>query len=342
MFIKIIIIVLICLIVLLAILYFVLSHFLSKSFMRMDFDNSMFISYDDIKDKYERNEYEFKSKKNSLKAYLYKGTSKDDLIVYVHGMCPGHQGYLSDIMSLVNRGYNVFTYDFTATGASSGKKYCGLNQQYFDLRNALEFLKKQDLFGYENIHLYGHSMGGYAVACMSDDIIASIVSISGFDSPVDEIISVFMKKSNKFLKFLVKAMLKMKYFIDQGTKCDIKAHKVLKKTNIKTFIIHGTNDELVDFNTVSIMSKKELINNDKVEYLVIDDEMHNKHNTIIASNECVLYQNEIMDIFNKVYEETKSKAKAKEESTKNIDKFKFNQANEELLDTICSFFESNK
>ena len=90
------------------------------------------------------------------------------------------------------------------------------------------------------------------------------------------------------------------------------------------------------------MSKKELINNDKVEYLVIDDEMHNKHNTIIASNECVLYQNEIMDIFNKVYEETKSKAKAKEESTKNIDKFKFNQANEELLDIICSFFESNK
>ena len=122
-------------------------------------------------------------------------------------MCAGHQCYLSDIISLMNRGYNVFTYDFTATGESDGKNYIGLNQQYFDLRNAIKFLKEKNMLGYKSIYLYGHSMGGYAVATINDNIFNKIVSISGFDNQINALVNVFPNK-NKIVRFILKIMLK--------------------------------------------------------------------------------------------------------------------------------------
>lgn len=320
--------------------YVVATLIFNKSFTRMDFEkDKLFIGYHNIKDRYERDEYSFKSKKNTIKAYLYKKEKSDNLIVYVHGMCPGHQGYLSDIMALLDRGYNVFTYDFTATGESTGKKYNGLNQQLFDLKAAIKFLKANNLFDYQNLYLYGHSMGGYAVACVNDSIFKGIVSISGFDSPIKEMISAFSKGKSKAFKILAYIMLKIKGFISQGFASDIKAHKSLRKSNTKTLIIHGTNDELVSFNDVSIISKKNKINNDLISYLEISDPMHNKHNTIIASTDCVKYQMERQEIFNKVLEETKSQKEANDAMANGVDMFKFNEANGELMDIIDSFYQ---
>ena len=320
--------------------YIVSTNLLNKSFSRMDFEKGKeLISYDEIKDKYERSEYEFKSKKNTLKAYLYKKNASHDLVLYVHGMCAGHQGYLSDVIAFLDKGYNVFTYDFTGTGASGGKRYCGLNQQYFDLRCAIKFLKENNLFGYQNIYLYGHSMGGYAVACTNDDIFKAVVSISGFDSHIDELVSAFSKNAKPFVKALVKVMIGIKYFIDQGIKCDLKAHNVLKKTNIPTFVIHGTNDELVPFDKVSIISKKDKINNEMVEYLEMSEENHSSHNSVIASTRCVEYQKEKYAIYQKAMEECHNHKKARDTMVeKDFDVFKFNEANPELMNIIDEFY----
>ena len=322
--------------------YIMATVILNKSFQRMDFvEDREYISYKYIKDKYKRDEYEFKSKKNLLKAYLYKKEESNKLVVYVHGMCPGHQGYLSDIIALLDKGYNVFTYDFTATGSSSGKTYSGLDQQRIDLLNAIKFLKDNNKFGYQKIYLYGHSMGGYAVACMKDEMFNAIVSISGYDSHISELLDVFSKNKGKGFKALAAFLVKVKYFFNEWNKYDVKAHNVLKNTKINTLVIHGTNDELVAYENISIISKKDLINNDKVKYLTIDDEMHNTHNTIIASDDCVKYQRERLEVFNKVLEETKDRAKAFDEMVKGVDLLKFNVANDKLMDIIDKFYSEN-
>nr|MCR4898771.1 lysophospholipase [Acholeplasmatales bacterium] len=147
-------IILLIIIIILLISGILISKKLNKFFCKSN-DLRGFITYDLIKDKYERNEYDFKSGKNNLKAYLYKGSKEKDLIIYVHGMCSGHQGYLSDITALIDRGYNVFTYDFTATGQSDGIYYLGLNQQLYDLDSCMKYLKSNDYYGYQNIYLYG-------------------------------------------------------------------------------------------------------------------------------------------------------------------------------------------
>lgn len=331
----------VCLVVIIFIIasYIIMTKLLKKSFGRMNFEEGKeLISYNDIKDKYERLEYSFKSKNNILKAYIYRKEESEKLVVYVHGMCPGHQGYLSDIISFMERGYNVFTYDFTATGASSGNYYCGVNQQYFDLKCAIKFLKENNLFGYKDIYLYGHSMGGYAVGCCSDEIFSGIVSISGFDSHIDELVAAFSKNANGFVKVVAKVMLSIKYLIDQGFKYNIKAHNVLMNTTVNTLVIHGTNDELVPFEKISILSKKDLINNNKVKYIEMSDELHNSHNSVIASTNCVKYQKEKMEIYKKVLEETKDHNKARDAMLVDFDVFKFNDANEELMDIIDKFY----
>ena len=322
--------------------YILTTILLRKSFKRMDFvKGNGLISYDDIKDKYSREEYSFKSKRNTIKAYLYKGTKPDDVIVYVHGMCPGHEGYTSDITSLVDRGYNVFTYDYTATGNSEGKYYSGLDQQLKDLKCAMEFLKQNNYLGFKNIYMYGHSMGGYAVAAYNDDVIKAKVSISGFNDPISEIVAALGNGKDKFIMALMSFILHLKYFIERGVNYNVKAHKMLMKTNSHTLIIHGTKDETVPFEKVSIYSKKDLINNEKVEYLKMDDELHNTHNSVIASSDCVLYQRKMQEIYNDETKKGKSPQVARDAMLKRIDPFKFNVANEELMDIIQKFFESN-
>lgn len=342
MFLKILIIITAILFFILLTIYIFASILLNKFFVRMDFEKGNgLISYDDIKDKYERKVYEFRSKRNTLKAFLYRGRDDCPLIVYVHGMCPGHQGYMSDITSLIDRGYNIFTYDFSATGESTGKTYSGLDQQVYDLKSAMSYLKENNYFGFNSVHLYGHSMGAYAVAVSEDDIISSKVCISGFDNQIDTLLSYFTKDKSKLFKGFSSFMIRFKYFIDRGINYNPKASNILKNTSTPTLIIHGSADEIISFENDSINSKKDLIKNELVEYITIDDPLHNLHNSIIASTECVLYQNEIQKIYDEAIKEGHNNQEARNIMLKSIDVFKYNVANEELMDEIDKFYKKH-
>jgi alpha-beta hydrolase superfamily lysophospholipase len=305
----------------------------------------MFITYDDIKDKYPRNEYSFKSGKNLLSAFLYGKDNTKGFIVYVHGMCPGHIGYLSDIIELVNRGYQVFTYDFTGTGSSEGSSMKGVQAQAYDLRACLKFLSKSEEFKDKDIYLYGHSMGGYAVALDVNESskIKACVSIAGFDEPLSEIINTsltndktrkFMKK-NRF-KFLSAMVLIF------GFNANKKASKELKKTKVPTLVFQGNDDAVVNYQLDSIYSKKDEINNDLVEYILVDTPPHNNHSTILASTECFEYQKmkekERIELANQYGDKTKGY----KESYDTYDVFKGNVANQDLMNKVDSFFMEHK
>ena len=185
-------------------------------------------------------------------------------------------------------------------------------------------------------------MGAYAVASTNNAIIKAKVAISGFDDPISELVFFATKDNKKMNKALLSFMLRFKYFIDRGIDYNVKASKMLKKTKTHTLIIHGTNDQMVPFENISISSKKEYINNDLVEYKKLSEELHNDHNTVIASTNCVLYQKEIQKIYDDEIKNGKTPKEAREIMIKAIDVFKFNEANEELMDTIDNFYQSHK
>lgn len=326
--------------------YIIASKIFKQAFSRQDFrENCELLSYNDVKDKYPRVEYSFKSGKNTLKAYLYGSLGQRGFIVYVHGLCPGHQGYLSDISALVDRGYKVFTYDFTATGQSEGKYFSGLDQQKKDLKACLKFLQESSEFRNNDIYLYGHSMGAYGVsACQNfSDKIKASVAISGYDRPYQEIMSSINDPNKKFFHFISIYPIFIKLFIDNGFNFNTSASKEISKSNKPILIVHGTKDETVPLDKVSIYSKKDKIKNKNASFLLMEDEYHNTHNSVIASTECVKYQRTRMEIFNEVYKETKSKASAYQKAfIDEIDRFKFNVANDDLMEIIDKFYQSTK
>ena len=326
--------------------YIIASKIFGKIFKRQDFNkNCELLSYDDVKDKYQRTEYSFTSGKNKLQAYLYGKDGNKGLIIYVHGLCPGHQGYLSDITYLVDLGYKVFTYDFTATGASEGKKFSGLDQQKKDLSACLKFLSTNEEVKNDGFFLYGHSMGAYGVGvCQNEsDKIKASVAISGYDQPYQEIMASISDPSKKFFHFISIYPVFIKLLIDSGIHFNKSVASVVSHSNKPILIIHGAKDETVPLDKVSIYSKKDKIKNEKAEFILMEDEFHNTHNSVIASTECVKYQNERMEIFSRVYKDTKDKSKAyKAAFVDGIDRFKFNIANADLMKTIDDFFQKNK
>ena len=330
------------LLILVFIPYLFTTMLLKKSFKRLDFTkDSGLIAYEDISNKYPRTEYQFKSGCHTLNGYLYGDNKGSDLVVYVHGLCPGHQGYLSEVIALVDLGYAVFTYDFTGTGASSGKSFKGLDQQLFDIKKAMRFLKNQNYFGYQNIYLDGHSMGGYAVGAYYNPDVKASVSISGFNDPIEELMYYFSKGKSKLFIFLAKYMINLKYFIDRGFGYCVKAHKRLHTTKTKTLVIHGSRDEVVPFD-ISICNKKGQINNDLVDYYIMEEELHSSHNSVIASTECVLYQKEISKIYDEQIKLGKTPKEARQIAFTNLDVFKYNQANLDLMDRIDKFYKKAK
>ena len=332
-------------------LYIGVTLYVKKSLQKMmgRYDKAeypMFISYSDIKNKYPREEYYFKSKNNLLAAFLYGKGNKKGFVVYVHGLCPGHTGYLSDIMELVNRGYEVFTYDYTGTGLSEGKSQGSVQRQAYDLRACLKYLSRTEEFKDKDIFLYGHSMGGYAVAVDVNESskIKACVSISGFDCPLDEIINTSFideetRKKMKKIKFILWSALVLMF----GPRANKKAHKELRKTQVPTLVVQGSNDDVVDFKNDSIFSKRSKIANMHVNYIIYEDELHNGHSNLLASDECSKYQiekaKERADLTKKYNGDYK---KAAQESYKNFDVFKANEANPIHMDKVDYFFQENK
>ena len=50
--------------------------------------------------------------------YYYDGCRRDKLILFCHGLGPGHSYYLSEIEALCRAGYRVLTLDYSGCGSS--------------------------------------------------------------------------------------------------------------------------------------------------------------------------------------------------------------------------------
>ena len=83
-----------------------------------------------------------------------------------------------------------------------------------------------------------------------------------------------------------------------------------------------------------------LISEDSIsEYLLMEEEYHNRHNTVIASTECVKYQMELEAIFNEELAKTNDRSKARKKMLEGIDKYKFNHANGDLMNIIDEYYK---
>lgn len=202
-----------------------LKYFTIKDFPEIDFDV-----------------VEFKNKQGVI---LRGGFYYDDrlqphakLIVFSHGIGPGHQAYTHLIMEFVKKGFIVFAYDNMGCGLSKGTSIRGVPQAIDDLQTALRYLSKST-YATLPISVIGHSWGAYAAIRASEMgvPIQRIISIAPFND-VSEMLGKYISWIRIF-----KPIVKIITYVKFGYLGVLSTQEILKKTKVKTLVIVGEKDD---------------------------------------------------------------------------------------------------
>lgn len=303
---------------------------------------SKFLEYEDIKDRYPRQELKFVSGKNKLQGYLYGESNQKGIVVISHGIFSGARGYLQEACYFSDRGYQVFCFDYTGYCNSQGKGSVGLYQGVKDLDAALRFVESDGHFCKGPLYLYGHSWGGYNVTAVLEygHPISGVVSLSGFDNP-EQVIIDWAKKEIGPLALLEYPYVDISQHLLFGVEGNASAVDAINGCDTPVLLVHGSEDDVVNYQKVGILSKRDKITNPNVTYWIKDEKGQRDHTNFYRSKEAIAYLNEI----NRQYEQLQKKFGKKLDDAMekdfyhSIDKEKSSELDEDFMERVVSFYE---
>lgn len=231
---------------------------------------------------FNKEEFEFKSGKNTLRGGIYYySKSNTNIAIYMHGFGVKHTHNLYEIEMLASLDYTVYAFDMTATGKSDGAKFGGAPQAIKDLECCIKYVQQQN--PQAKILLMGHSMGAYAVGCVLSlvDVKKAIV-VAPFDNIVDVVQERVTSKFGKKI-LLFKTIYKLIQRIRFGKYSSLYTFESLYKTNVKTLVIHGTEDKTIPIDTT--INSMMVNNNRNVKYLLLENKLHSP----LLSEEAIIY-----------------------------------------------------
>lgn len=307
-------------------------------------EHSSNLSYNDVKNQYERTIIHFNSGKNRLKGYLYGADNNKGLIVMAHGLGGGAESFLALIIYFVDHDWRVFAYDCTGSYESEGMCTKGLPQSVSDLKAALTYVESDESLRDLPLMLFGHSWGGYAVAAILNykyDINA-VVSVSGFNSPME----ILMEKAKLYMGPL--ANLEYPFLQAQETLLFGKGHNLaavsgINDTDACVMILHGNKDKTVSYDGSGIIAHRKEITNPNVIYLTINTKNRNGHRHLFLSNAAYQYKKEVTKLYQKrpsSSTDTLFSSNSKEDNAEHIDIKKANELETGFMNKINLFYES--
>lgn len=254
----------------------------SSLFSRNDTPRDVFLSYDESRASgYRRQVVEFDSGGNRLRGYYYPGTSQKGLVVFAHGIDSCADSHLSEIGYFLDAGWSAFAFDGTGTSGSGGDGRVGLVQTKLDLEAALSYLESSGLSSGKQVCLYGHSMGGYAVAAaLADGVdVAGVCCISAFDSP-DEISSYAISTAIGPLSPVEAPFAWLHNRRLYGGAADITATDGINaQPDVPVLVVYGTEDEVVPASEVGIAAHKGKLGGANATFVEISEAYRNRHAT---------------------------------------------------------------
>lgn len=260
-------------------------------------------SMEDAKN-YPREDVSFQSGRNTLYGRLYSVDDPNGIVILAHGMHSYGDRYLDVTEYFIDRGWCVFTYDMTGTRDSEGFDTVGLPQMRRDVTAAIRFVQNNPATAELPIVLYGHSMGGYAVATAiaTEKEIAGVVCISAFDRPTD----IMLNQAAHYAGFAAKISYPFMWLQNRilfGRNANERASDVLQKTQIPVLVIQGNSDDTIP-EKFSLYAKKDTITNPRVTFLLVDAPYRGEHSTLWLTSECAEYTlavHEQLDALDKKY-----------------------------------------
>lgn len=204
---------------------------------------------------------------------------KKDLVIFCHGLGGGHRSYMREIECICREGYEVLAYDNVGCWESEGKDIRGVSESINDLVSCLDYIASSDELKTREIHIVGHSWGGYAVGNILNfrkENIKSVTVISGFASIETLTDAGFGGKLKPFKKLIRRFELKVNP--SYADSCSVDA---LKDTKAKALLIHSRDDQMAAIST-GLDYVRSRINNPNVTYLAVEGKFHNPNYTTDA------------------------------------------------------------
>lgn len=264
-----------------------LNRYKKIIFSRQDDDGSVFyFSCSDFKN-LKSHPYTFKSSKGyDLKGYFYyyDNFKENRIVIFEHGLGPGHKAYFKEIEMLAKHGYLVFSYDHSGCNESMGETTGGSTQSLVDLNDCLDSLKRIEQLKNYTYSIVGHSWGAAAtlnIANLHDDI-THLIAISGFASIKDMVKQIFPF-------YLIKAKKKV---IELERKSnpdfvDYDGVEALKRFKGNALLIYSKDDKVVNYKYHYNRLYKNLKDRKNISFMLVDKKGHNPNYTV----EAVEYKN---------------------------------------------------
>ena len=204
--------------------------------------------------------------------YYYDAPRADRLVVFDHGMGPGHLAYTREIERIAREGYLVFSYDHTGCAASEGEHIGGFAQSLADLDCCLTALVGEEKLAGRSIAVIGHSWGGFStlnIAALHPEV-THIAALAGFVSPK----LILQQMFPGFLSRFVEGVLEVERE-NNGRYADFDARESLANSDVKALVLHSTDDPIVNCEVHFGALQKALAEKDNVRFLTYSDRGHN-------------------------------------------------------------------
>lgn len=291
--------------------------------------------------------YTFTSEQGQqLAAYKYYKNLDNvkGIVVISHGLGGGgHNSYMDVADFFASNGYVVFAYDATGNDESEGSSVKGIPQGLIDLDYALQFVKRTSDFDGLPIMLFGHSWGGYSVGSVLNlhPDVKGVVMVAGFDKSMD----IIEEEGRKIAGDGIAVLLPFISFYERfkfGKYASYNCMNGFENSEAGVMIIHSEDDEMISQEKSFDVFYDYYKDNPRFSFVNYDNR---GHDYVYYSDKSREYKDEINRNFEEYLDSLDEEftSEIKESYLKeNLNKKRLFDLDEELMNSIVDFFDSNK
>ncbi len=207
----------------------------------------------------------------------------EKVVIFQHGFGAGSSSYMTEIAHFAKHGFAVVAADAYGCNNSAGKSFKGFYAGAEAVIAAYIGVNLDERLKNKPKVLVGHSWGAYSVlaACASIKV-DGVVALSGFNAPA-QCVCELMKTTGGLGKFyapLVYGWIKLINFFKFGANGNISAAEAVKKSGVKTLIIHGEKDDDIYIK----ISAADKVKGENVTCVLLPEKRHNPYNTVAAED----------------------------------------------------------
>lgn len=252
----------------------------------------------------------------------------EKVVIFQHGFGAGSSSYTTEIAHFAKRGFAVVAVDAYGCNKSEGKSIRGFYAGAEAVIAAYVGVNLDERLKNKPVVLVGHSWGAYSVLAASGTVKADgVVALSGFNAPAKCVCDTLksMGGLGRLFAPLTHGWVWLINLFKFGAKGNLKAAKAVKKSGVKTLIIHGEKDTAVGFKN----SAAHKVKGENVTTVILPDKRHNPYNTVAA-------EDKLAELTGSHNFESEEEAK---EYFKNFDWAGVTEEDEEVMSNIDSFIE---